>query len=125
MIFIALLIILLLQAVTTYIQVRRYKQAVRRLRNLGNVGIGSRKGKLTPGNIVVIACNSAGVITGGEMLGGYTVFNGFKELSGIIGKTIYELRSEYLALPVKKQKDYKAHIQALDALDMRLNPTEV
>ncbi|CUH95537.1 putative membrane protein [Propionispora sp. 2/2-37] len=125
MIFIALLVILLLQAIATYIQIQQYKQAVRRLRKLGNVGIGSKKGRLTPGNIVVIACNSAGVITGGEVLEGYTVFNGFREVRGIIGKTIYELRSEYLALPVKKQKAYKAHMQALDALDMRLNPTEV
>ena len=121
---IGLLILMLIQAIGTYIQVQQYKKAVRRLHKFGNVGIGSKKGRLSPGNIVVIACNRDGVITAGEMLQGYTIFNGFKEVAGIIGKSIYELQAEYMALPEKKQKFYKAHIQALDALNLRLNPAE-
>ncbi|WP_019554390.1 transcriptional regulator GutM [Propionispira raffinosivorans] len=116
-----LLIFMLIQASGTYLQVKQYKKAVRRLHKIGNVGIGSRKSKLRPGNIVVIACNNKGEITGGEIMEGFTIFNGFKELNDIIGKNIYDLKAEYMALPEKKQKIYQAHVQAIDALDMRLN----
>ncbi len=124
MIYLSLFIILVLQAIATLQQVRQYKKAVRRLRPLGTVGIGSKKGKLTPGNIVVIACDQSGRITGGEILEGYTIFSRFQALQQIAGKTIYELRDEYRALPAKQQKVYRAHLQALDALDVRLNPVE-
>ncbi len=123
--FLGLIILMVVQAIGTYIQVQQYKKAVRRLHKMGNVGIGSKKGRLRPGNIVVIACNSEGIITAGEIMEGYTVFNGFKEVSGIIGKSIYQQRAEYEELPKKKQKAYKAHIQALDALNSRLNPVEI
>lgn len=122
--FVVLFIFMVVQAVGTYIQVQQYKKAVRRLHKLGNVGIGSRKSKFRPGNIVVIACNSQGQITGGEIMEGFTIFNGFKELKDIVGKSIYDLKAEYMALPEKKQKFYQAHIQAIDALNTRLNPIE-
>jgi DNA-binding transcriptional regulator of glucitol operon len=122
--FLGLILLMVVQAIGTYIQVQQYKKAVRRLHKMGNVGIGSKKGRFRPGNIVVIACNCEGIITAGEVMEGYTVFNGFKEVSGIIGKSIYELRTEYGKLPEKKQKVYKAHMQALDALSLRLNPAE-
>lgn len=120
MIFAALLVLIALQAVAAYIQVRRYKQAVRNMRKLGNVGIGSKKSRFTAGNIVVIACGHDGVIKGGEILQGYTLFNGFKELPGIIGRSIYEVKAEYAALPLKQQKIYSGHLQALEALAGRL-----
>jgi len=122
--FVGLLILMVIQALGTYIQVQQYKKSVRRVHKFGNVGIGSKKGKFTPGNIVVIACNRDGVITAGEIMQGYTVFNGFKEIMDIVGKSIYELQAEYMAMPESKQKFYKAHIQALDALNIRLNPVE-
>lgn len=121
---VVLVVFIGIQASGTYIQVKQYKKAVRRLHKLGNVGIGSRKSKLRPGNIVVIACNNQGEITGGEIMEGFTIFNGFRELKDIVGKNIYALKAEYMALPEKKQKLYKAHIQAIDALNIRLNPIE-
>jgi glucitol operon activator protein len=123
-IFILLFVLMLTQAFGTYLQVQQYKKAVRRLHKLGNVGIGSKKGKFSQGNIVIIACDRSGVITAGEIMEGFTIFNTFKELSGIAGKTIYHLKAEYMNLSKKQQKKYKAHIQALDALHIRLNPVE-
>lgn len=121
-VFILLFVLMLVQAFGTYLQVQQYKKAVRRLHKMGNVGIGSKKGKFSQGNIVIIACDRNGMITAGEIMEGFTIFNTFKELSGIVGKTIYMLKDEYMSLPEKKQKKYKAHMQALDALDLRLNP---
>lgn len=122
--FLALFVLMLVQAAGTYLQVQQYKKAVRRLHKMGNVGIGSKKGRLRPGNIVVIACDREGVVTGGEIMEGFTIFNGFKEVKDIVGKTIYELKDEYNTLPEKKRKIYKAHLQALDALHLRLQPAE-
>ncbi|SHI90762.1 glucitol operon activator protein [Propionispora hippei DSM 15287] len=124
MIYLALFVILVLQAAATLQQVRQYKKTVRRLCQLGSVGIGSKKGKLAPGNIVVIACDQDGRITGGEILEGYTILSRFQALQQITGKTIYELHDEYQALPAKQQKAYKAHLQALEALILRLNTVE-
>lgn len=118
----ALFVLMVVQAVGTHIQVRQYKKAVRRLHQKGNVGIGSKKGRLRPGNIVAIACDKEGKITGGEILEGYTIFNQFKEMQGIAGKTIYDLKAEYSALPDKKRKLHQAHLQALEALQLRLHP---
>lgn len=121
--------LMLTQAGGAYLQAQRYKKAVRRMRKLGNVGIGSRKAGFTSGsisgNIVVIACDGAGRITGGEIMEGVTVFSGFKAIDGIAGKTIDELRGEYSALPEKRRKYYRAHVQALDALDSRLGKNAV
>lgn len=124
MLFLVFFLLMILQAFGTYLQVKAYKKAVRRLHKTGNVGIGSKKGRLRPGNIVVIACDQKGVITGGEIMEGFTIFNGFRQLTGIVGKTIYELREEYRRLPEKRQKLYKAHLQALDALHIRLESAE-
>lgn len=124
MLFLVFFLLMVLQAFGTYLQVRAYKKAVRRLHKTGNVGIGSKKGRLRPGNIVVIACDKEGVITGGEIMEGFTIFNGFRELTGIAGKTIYELREEYRRLPEKRQKIYKGHLQALDALHIRLESAQ-
>lgn len=117
----ALFLLLSLQAVGTYLQVRRYKRVVRRLHKLGNVGIGGAKGGFRPGSIVVIACDCDGKITGGEIMEGISIFSGFRELSGIAGRTIGDLQREYEAQPLDRRKKYKAHLKALEALQMRLN----
>lgn len=115
-----LFLLLSLQAVGTYLQVRQYKRAVRRLHKLGNVGIGGTKGGFRPGSIVVIACDCDGKITGGEIMEGISIFSGFKKLSGITGRMIGDLQKEYEA-QLDKHKKYKAHLKALEALQMRLN----
>ncbi len=121
-VFIIFLGLMVLQVIGTHLQVKQYRKAVRRLHALGNIGIGSKKYKLRPGSIVVIGCDCSGIVTGGEIMQGFTIFNGFHELKGIVGKTIYVLMDEYKSLPKNRQKFYQAHIQALEALDLRLNP---
>ena len=56
---------------------------------------------------------------------GMTIFSGFSPLEGIIGRSIYELKDEYTALPDKLKKLYKGHVQALEALEQRLAAGEV
>jgi len=117
LIFFALMV---MQVIGTHWQVREYRRAVRRLHKLGNLGIGSRRRRLGPGNVVIIACDKEGRITGGEMMQGLTIFAHFHVIKDIAGKTIYSLKAEYLEMPEKRRNYYRGHIQALDALEARL-----
>ena len=110
-----------LQVVGTHLQVKEYKRAVREMHKLGNVGIGARRRKLGPSNIVVIACNSDGVILDGRIMQGMTILSRFRPMADIVGRTVYDLHAEYAALPEKRRAHYKGHMQALDALMIRLH----
>ena len=55
------------------------------------------------------------------MMQGMTILSRFHPMEGITGRTIYDLRAEYGALPERRRAHYKGHIQALDALIARLN----
>ena len=119
-----LFLLFVVQVVGTHLQVKEYKRAVREMHKLGNVGIGSRRRKLGPSNIVIIACNSDGEILDGRMMQGMTILSRFRPMEDIVGRTIYRLHEEYAALPEKRRAHYKGHMQALEALMTRLQPAE-
>ena len=116
----ALFILMLIQVLGTHLQVKKYRRTVSKLHKLGNVGVGAKRGKLSGGNIVVIACKGDGTITGGEEMRGMTIFTGFKEIPDIVGKSIYDLKTVYQS----NEKKYKAHLQAIEALENRLKAEE-
>ncbi len=118
--FATLFFLMVLQVIGTHLQVREYRKAVHRLHAQGNIGIGSKRRRFGPGNIVIIACRSDGAITGAEIMEGISIFCRFKPVQGVVGKSIYELKAEYLSLSKKRQKYYRGHLQALDALELRL-----
>lgn len=115
-----LFLLFVVQVIGTHLQVKEYRRAVKELHRLGNVGIGSRRRRLGPSNIVIIACDSAGEIRAGKMMQGMTILSRFRPIEGIAGRTIYDLHAEYAALPDKRRAHYKGHITALDALIARL-----
>lgn len=108
------------QVLGTHLQVKAYRHAVRQMHRLGNVGIGSRRRRFGPSNIVIIACNSDGRILDGRMMQGMTILSRFRPMEDIVGRTIYELHETYTALPEKRRVYYKGHIQAIEALITRL-----
>ena len=76
------------------------------------------------GNIVMIACDQNGVITGGEIMEGLSFLTKFKPISEFLGKelvgtSIYEYLDEVRNFEKKRRKYYKGYIRALEALDMR------
>ena len=119
-----LFLLFVVQVIGTHLQVKDYRRAVKELHRLGNVGIGSRRRRLGPSNIVIIACDSAGEIRAGKMMQGMTILSRFRPIEGIAGRTIYDLHAEYAALPDKRRAHYKGHIAALDALIARLDSTQ-
>ena len=122
---ISLFCLMVLQVIGTHLQVKQYRKAVSRLHLLGNIGIGSRRSKIGAGSIVIIACKNDGKVTGGEIMQGMTIFNRFKKIENIQGRTIYDLKQEYLNLSKRRQKQYKGHLQAIEALEMRLQTQQV
>lgn len=116
-----LFLLMIVQIIGTHLQVKQYRKSVRKLHKLGNLGVGSNRRRFGGGSVVIIACKSDGTITGGEEMKGLTIFSGFKEIPNIIGRSIYDLKAEYEALPEKERKTFKAYIQALEALEIRLN----
>ena len=116
----AIFLLFVVQVIGTYLQVKEYKKAVRELHKLGNVGIGSGRKKLGAGSVVIIACKSDGRITGGSIMRGVSIFSRFNPMEDIVGKTIYELKAEYESMPEKNRSQYKGHIQAIEALELRL-----
>ena len=115
-----LFLLMVMQVVGTHLQVKEYRKTVHKLHELGNLGIGSFRRRFGPGNIVIIACDSKGMITGGRIMQGMTIFSHFRELEGIVGKSVYQLKSEYLILQQRNKNYYKGHLQALEALEKRL-----
>ena len=110
------LVLMIIQAVGTHLQVKKYRKAVSKLHKLGNLGVGAKRGRLGGGNIVIIACKGDGIITGAEEMKGMTIFAGFKEMPEFIGRTIYDLKLDYLV----DEKKNKAYLQAIEALEARL-----
>lgn len=123
MLFVCLLAFMVIQALGTYVQVQQYKKAVRRLHKKGNIGIGSKRSRIR-NNIVIIACDNQGKIVDGELMEGLTVFTKFKQIPDIIGKDIFLLKEEYEALFKKEKKQFKGHLQAVEALCNRFSSIE-
>lgn len=51
---------------------------------------------------------------------GLTIFTKFKSIPEIMGKNIFSLQEKYENLPKKQQKEFRGHLQAVQALCNRL-----
>ncbi len=128
-IFGVLFVLFLLQSLGTVYQVKQYRQAVRRVHQLGNVGIGQKKGGFSFGHLVLIVCDGEGKIRCTEVMEGATILAHFKSKEELLGKTISgrhirEFWNDFAAMEPKQRKRYKGYIQALEALELRLYPEE-
>lgn len=126
LIFLIAFALFLMQAVGGYFQIKDYKKAIRRVHKLGNVGIGQKKGGFFSGYLVLIACDSRGVITGAERMQGLTFLTKFKPVDEVMGHRlrgthIEEMLALFHTLDKRHQKQMKGYIQALEALELRLS----
>ena len=122
--FAILFLLVIMQIVGTWLQVKAYRKAVKRLHKKGNLGIGALRRRFGPSNIVIIACDREGIVTGGELMSGMTIFTRFHEIEGIVGKSLTELKESYQNLPKRRRKAYKGHLQAVEVLEARLNGSQ-
>lgn len=129
MIFLIAFMLFLMQAAGGWWQIKNYKKAVRRMHQLGNVGIGQTKGRFLSGNLVLISCDGQGVITGAEIMEGLTFLAKFHACESFRGMTlagtnINTFISVFSTYDKKQRKRYKGYIQAIEALDLRLHHPE-
>lgn len=130
---IALLVVLallILQSLGGVFQIRNYKEAVRRVHKLGNVGIGQKRGSFLNGHVVIIACDNNGIITGAEALDGISVWSRFHPINTfldkeLVGTSIYEFLDITEQFSKKQFKKYKGYVRALEALEARLTGKEL
>ena len=123
-------IVFLMQALGGYYQIKDYRKAVRRMHQLGNVGIGQKRGKFFNGNIVMIASDNEGVITAVEILDGISFlakFHPTNEFLGkeVVGKSIYEFLEITDGFDKKQRKKYLGWIRALEAILARFEGNQL
>lgn len=123
-------VLFILQALGGWYQIQNYRKAMKRVHQYGNVGIGQRKGRLTAGYIVMIACDHEGIITRCEIMQGLSFLAKFKSINEFLGKSmqgrsIYEFMDHMKDFDKKQKKKYKGYIDAFEALDQRLQDTKL
>lgn len=122
--------LLVLQSAGGFFQIRNYREAVRRVHRLGNVGIGQKRGHFLNGSIVIIACDSAGIITGAEIMDGIGVWARFHPVRAFLGKelvgsSIFDYLKETERFSKKEFRRHKGFVRALEALEVRLTDREL
>lgn len=123
-------IVFLMQALGGYYQIKDYRKAVKRMHKLGNVGIGQKKGKFFNGNIVMVASDNEGMITGAEILDGITFLAKFHPINEFLGKelvgnSIYSFLEITDEFDKKKRKKYLGWIRAMEAIRARFEGKEL
>lgn len=124
------LALLILQSLGGVLQIKDYRRAVRRMHQLGNVGLGQKRGRFLDGHVAIIACDDKGIITGAEVMDGIGVLSRFHERDTflgqpLVGNSIFTLLEMTEDLDKKNWKRWQGYIRALEALEVRLTDREL
>jgi len=122
--------LIILQSLGGYRQIQDYKKAVRRVHQLGNVGMGQKRGRFFDGHIAIIACDNDGIITGAEVLDGAGVLSRFHAVDNfmgepLVGSSVFDLLKKTEGLDKKEWKRWQGYIRALEALEVRLTDRDL
>lgn len=105
-----------LQMILTYFQVKNFRSNIAELRKKGIIGIGSKKRKLSAGNIVILVSNEFGEIIEGRMMQGFSIIARFKSLKDVDGFNIGELKEKVL----RENSKNTAMLDALQQIESQL-----
>ena len=124
------LVLLVIQSIGGFLQIQDYRKAIRRLHQLGNVGVGQRRGRFLNGHVAIIACDSEGMITGAEVLDGIGVWSRFHRADSflgheLVGSSIFTFLTVTEGMTKKEKKRWQGYIRALEALEARLTGREL
>lgn len=132
-----ILILIILQSIGGFLQIKDYQKAVRRMHLLGNVGLGQRRGSLfngdpaiLSGHVAIIACDNEGIITGAEVMDGIGVWSRFHKVDSfmgqpLIGSSIFTFLDLAEGLDKKAWKRRQGYFRAFEALEVRLTDREL
>jgi glucitol operon activator protein len=116
-IFIAAFLLMILQAVLTYYQSQKIRKRMMEVRKLGDFGIGQTRGKIRPGNILLLAVDPEDYIVDIQLMRGITFFADFKPYTVLNGKTIGDAR--------KWMSENKINEDIKKSVEMALQQVEV
>ena len=124
------LVLLILQSLGGFLQIQDYRKAVRRMHQLGNVGMGQKRGKFLDGHVTIVACDSEGIITGVEVMDGIGVLSRFHKKESLLGEplvgnSIYTFLDIGAGLDKKEWKRLQGYFRAFEALEVRLSDREL
>ena len=115
--------LIFVQGLFTFVQIKSYNRKIREMKQYGMVGIGVRKGRITPGNIILLAVDKKGTVVRCERMKGISVFARFKEVKDLTGLELEELKETALRnLKYNKKGVAKPDplLQAIQGLEGRL-----
>jgi glucitol operon activator protein len=115
--------LIFVQGIFTYVQIKSYNRKIREMKQYGMVGIGVRKGRITPGNIILLAVDKEGTVVRCEKMKGISVFARFREVQDLAGVELEELKQTALRnLKYNKRGIAKPDplLQAIEGLEGRL-----
>ena len=84
------------QGLFTFVQIKNYNKRIREMKQYGMVGIGMKKGRITPGSIILLAVDKNGTVMRCERMKGISVFARFQEVDGMTGVEIGDLKEKVL-----------------------------
>lgn len=103
----------IIQVVLTYFQMKHYQKRMVALKRKGRIGVGTTKGRITSGVIIILAVNPRGVIVDAEIMRGVSVFARFKKIKDLIGENI----GKQIKTPETfKEKEVKSFEMALESI---------
>lgn len=125
-----------LQMLLSFIQVKRYQNAVREMMGKAILGIGHRKGVIKSGEILLLAYNrEKDRVVRCRSMRGLTIFASFKDRPEFAGMSLNDARLAGLKLDAREMGCYRrrhpydpntlskkkgALIQAVEAIELRL-----
>jgi glucitol operon activator protein len=107
--------LMLLQLFMAHFQSKDYKNLMKSLKGKGIIGIGVKKGRIRAGTIVILVSNEMGKIIEGKQMKGYTIFARFKDIEGVKGEDILELKKKVIS-----EKGSIAYIDAIERIEEKL-----
>lgn len=116
-IFLVAFFFMVIQAGLTYYQSKKIQRKMVEVRKLGDFGIGQTRGRIRPGNILVLAVDESDRIIEIQLMRGMTFFAQFKSFSLLKGKTIGELDQVL--------ESHKIHDDIKKSVEMALKQVEL
>lgn len=116
-IFLVAFFFMILQAGLTFYQSKKIQNKMMEVRKLGDFGIGQTRGRIRPGNILVLAVDSTDRIVDIQLMRGMTFFAQFKPFTSLIGKTIGEVN--------QAMETSKVHNDVKKSVEMALQQVEL
>jgi glucitol operon activator protein len=122
-----LIVVWVTQAGLTIMQVRNYRQCVRKLINRKEgeyIGVGSGRGWFRAGTVVIMVADEEGKVVNAERMHGISVFARFKPWSAINGLNVMDLAEENFNGRELSKTGYKAVSKAAKIILVKMKEIE-